>query len=203
MKRLVMAAAGATLIAMAVAGGVEAQVSRSTAGQPEARTLLDLTPANGRLTVTSPAFKDGGDIPYENTQYRGNVFPGVSWTAGPAGTRSYLLVIQDSSLLLRGAPILHWTLYNIPAGVTALAPGMTAPPAGAAYGPNYKGAAQPYTGPRTPPGPKDNYHFEIFALDTVLPDPGASYPALTAALAGHVLARGEVVGLGQKDPTAP
>ena len=127
MKRLVMAAAGATLIAMAVAGGVEAQVSRSTAGQPEARTLLDLTPANGRLTVTSPAFKDGGDIPYENTQYRGNVFPGVSWTAGPAGTRSYLLVIQDSSLLLRGAPILHGTLYNIPAGVTALAPGMTAP----------------------------------------------------------------------------
>ena len=202
MKRSMMAAVGATLIAMA-AGGANAQVSRSTPGQPEARTLLDLTPARAKLTVTSPAFKDGGDIPYENTQYRGNVFPGVSWTAGPAGTKSYLLVMQDNSLLFRGTPILHWTLYNIPADVTTLAPGMPAPPAGAAYGPNYKGAAQPYTGPRTPPGPKDNYHFEIFALDTVLPDPGASYAALTAALAGHVLASGEVVGLGQKDPTAP
>ena len=176
--------------------------SQQTATTPLA--LADI-PAAGQsgLKVTSPAFKDGGDIPYENTQYRGNVFPGVSWTAGPAGTKSYLLVMQDNSLLFRGTPILHWTLYNIPAGVTVLAPAMSAPPPGAAYGPNYKAAAQPYTGPRTPPGPKDNYHFEIFALDTVLPDPGASYAALTAAMAGHVLASGEVVGLGQKDPTAP
>ena len=28
-----------------------------------------------RLTVTSPAFKDGANIPYENTQYRGSLFP--------------------------------------------------------------------------------------------------------------------------------
>ena len=37
-----------------------------------------------KLTVTSPAFSPGGDIPFENTQYRGNVFPGLAWTAGPA-----------------------------------------------------------------------------------------------------------------------
>ena len=31
------------------------------------------------LTVTTPAFSSGGDIPFENTQYRGNVFPGLAW----------------------------------------------------------------------------------------------------------------------------
>ena len=34
-------------------------------------------PAKGgaKLSVSSPAFQAGSDIPFENTQYRGNVFP--------------------------------------------------------------------------------------------------------------------------------
>lgn len=180
-----------------------AQVARATPGQPEARTAIDLMPAAAKLTVTTPAFRDGGDIPFENTQYRGNVFPGLRWTAGPPSTRSYVLIMQDNDLIVRGAPVLHWTLFNIPATVTMLEPGMTTPPPGSLYGANYKGAAQPYTGPRTPPGPKDHYHFQIFALDAMLaPDAGASHATLSAAMAGHVLASGEVVGLGEKDPTA-
>jgi para-nitrobenzyl esterase len=180
-----------------------AQVARATPGQPEARTALDLMPAKARLTVTTPAFKDGGDIPFENTQYRSNTFPGLSWSKGPAGARSYVLIMQDNDLLVRGAPVLHWTMFNIPAHVTKLDVGMTTPPAGSSYGPNYMGAAKPYTGPRTPPGPKDHYHFEIFALDTTVPDAAASsYEALTTAMTGHVLASGEVVGLGEKDPNA-
>jgi para-nitrobenzyl esterase len=185
------------------AAPVFAQVSRATPGQPEARTALDLMPAKGKLSVTTPAFKDGGDIPFENTQYRTNTFPGLSWTKGPAGTKSYVLIMQDNDLLVRGAPVLHWTMFNIPSSVTKLEVGMTAAPAGSGYGPNYKGAAQPYTGPRTPPGPKDHYHFAIFALDATVPDPGADYAALTAAMTGHVLASGEVVGLAEKDPNAP
>jgi len=54
-----------------------------------------LVPASGAtLAVTSPAFKDNADIPYENTQYRGNIFPGLSWTPGPAGTKSYAVFVQ-------------------------------------------------------------------------------------------------------------
>ena len=183
-----------------------AQLARSTPGQPEARTALDLMPAKARLAVSTPAFKDGGDIPFENTQYRTNTFPGLSWTKGPKATKSYVLIMQDNSLLLRGAPILHWTMFNIPASVTKLEVGMapTGNPAGSSYGPNYMGAAKPYTAPRTPPGPKDNYHFEIFAIDTTVPDEArSSYDALTAAMEGHVLASGEVVGQGHADPDAP
>ncbi len=70
-----------------------------------------------------------------------------------------------------GYPILHWTMWNVPANVTKLDAGMqpTGNPAGSAYGPNIRGAAQPYMGPRTPPGPNHPYHLQVFALDTTIP----------------------------------
>jgi para-nitrobenzyl esterase len=154
-----------------------------------------------KLTVTSPAFAAGGDIAFENTQYRGNVFPGLSWTAGPAGTKSYVVIMQDPDAMRNGAPILHWTMMNIPATTTKLDAAMAAPPAGAQYGPNIRGANQPYMGPRTPPGPKHRYHFQIFALDTTIPT-ATTYAELTAAMKDHVLASGEVIGLGQAAPPA-
>jgi hypothetical protein len=51
---------------------------------------IDNFPANHgtKLVVTTPAFQNLGDIPLENTRYRGNVFPGLKWTHGPYGTRS-------------------------------------------------------------------------------------------------------------------
>jgi para-nitrobenzyl esterase len=154
-----------------------------------------------KLVVTSPAFTAGGDIPFENTQYKGNVFPGLSWTAGPSGTKSYVIIMQDGDAIRNGAPILHWTMVNIPAATIALDAGMSAPPAGAEYGPNIRGAAQAYMGPRTPPGPKHRYHLQVFALDTTLPsDATANYAALTGAMKDHVLASGEIIGLGQAMP---
>jgi para-nitrobenzyl esterase len=168
------------------------------------RAIANL-PAKGgaTLTVSSPAFKAGGDIPFENTQYRGNVFPGLMWSKGPAGTKSYAIIMQDTDGIARGMPIFHWSMYNIPPSVTKLDAGMTAPPAGASYGPNIRGQNQAYMGPRTPAGPKHRYHLQVFALDTTLSGDMANYDALTGAMKGHVLASGEVVGLGQVDPTAP
>jgi phosphatidylethanolamine-binding protein (PEBP) family uncharacterized protein len=56
-------------------------------------------------------------------------------------------------------------------------------------------------GPRTPAGPKHRYHFQVFALDTTLPEAArATYDAMIAAMKGHVLASGEVIGLGQIAP---
>jgi para-nitrobenzyl esterase len=165
---------------------------------------LTAAPAQGgaKLTVTSPAYQNMGDIPFENTQYQGNKFPGLRWTAGPAATKSYAIIMQDTDGVMRGSAILHWTMFNISG--TSLDAGMSAPPAGATYGPNIRGANQAYFGPRTPPGPKHRYHLQVFALDTTLPaDAGASLDTLLAAMKGHVLASGELVGLGQADPNAP
>ncbi len=169
-----------------------------------AQLALTAVPAKGnaKLVVTSPAFAAGADIPFENTQYRGNAFPGLLWTAGPATTQSYVIIMQDTDAMMRGGPILHWTMFNIPATTIKLDPGMTAPPTGAVNGPNMRGAGpQSFLGPRTPAGPKHRYHIQVFALDTTLPaDAGASYAALTAAMKDHVLASGEIIGLGQAPP---
>jgi para-nitrobenzyl esterase len=152
---------------------------------------------NAKLTVTSPAFKNMGDIPLENTQYQGNKFPGLEWTAGPAGTKSYVVIMQDADVLRNGAPILHWTMVDIPATMTKLPAGMTEAPAGTMHGPNIRGAMQPYLGPRTPAGPKHRYHIQVFALDTSVGNESMQgYDAMLAAMKGHVLASGEIIGLG-------
>jgi para-nitrobenzyl esterase len=201
---LPLAAAAALALS---AGAALAQAPPPPATEAGAQYLaLPMLPAKGgaKLTVSSPAFKAGGDIPFENTQYRGNRFPGLTWSAGPAGTKSYAVIMQDTDAVVRGDAILHWTMYNIPASVHSLPAGMTTPPAGAVNGPNIRGAAQAYMGPRTPPGPKHRYHLQVFALDTTLPaNPMMTWDELKTALKGHVLASGEVVGLGQADPNAP
>jgi para-nitrobenzyl esterase len=155
-----------------------------------------------KLTVSSPAFKEGGDIPFENTQYKGNAFPGLEWSAGPAGTKAYAIIMQDGDGARNGEPFLHWTIVNIAPTTTKLDAGMTAVPSGAQYGPNYRGTNQAYLGPRTPAGPKHRYHFQVFALDNMVTvEPTANYAALVAALKDHVLASGELIGLGQQMPT--
>jgi para-nitrobenzyl esterase len=201
---LVFAAAFVALIAIPAAFQPASAQPAPIPTRPNA--LAEFPPRNGaHLTVSSPAFGDGGDIPFENTQYRGNNFPGLAWTAGPAETKSYAIIMQDTDVVRNGAPILHWTMYNLPAGVTKLDPGMppAGKPAGSEYGPNARGEAQPYMGPRPPPGPKHHYHLQIFALDTVLsPDPGMTYDTLTGQMRDHILASGEVVGLAMADPEA-
>jgi Raf kinase inhibitor-like YbhB/YbcL family protein len=168
--------------------------------------LAEFPPRNGaHLTVSTPSFGDGGDIPFENTQYRGNNFPGVAWTAGPPDTKSYVVIMQDADVVRNGAPILHWTLYDVPPDVTKLDPGMTAAgnPPGSYYGPNMRGDAQPYAGPHPPPGPKHHYHLQVFALDDSLPpNPAMTYDTLTEQMRDHILASGEVVGLAMADPEA-
>jgi para-nitrobenzyl esterase len=164
-----------------------------------AHLALTNAPAKGnaKLTVTSPAFKNMADIPLENTQYQGNTFPGLEWTTGPAGTKTYVVIMQDTDAMRNGAPILHWTMVDIPATTTKLPTGMTDAPAGTMYGPNIRGAKQPYMGPRTPAGPKHRYHIQVFALDTSVGTESAQgYDAMLAAMKGHVLASGEIIGLG-------
>jgi para-nitrobenzyl esterase len=170
------------------------------------KLALTLIPAKGgaRLKVSTPGFADGGDIPFEYTQYRDNKFPGLEWSKGPGPTRSYVVIMQDTDARRNEDAILHWTMFNVPAKLTKLAPGMVAPPEGAMHGPNVIGLNHAYAGPRTRPGPKHRYHIQVFAMDSTLPaDATLTWDGLKAAMAGHVLASGQVVGLGQADPSAP
>jgi para-nitrobenzyl esterase len=204
MKKLLIAAALATTFAApALAQGAPPPPAVEAGKDLAAIVALPATSDEFReIDVMSGGWPAGGDIPFKYTQYEGNEFPGLNWTEGPEGTVSYAIIMQDTDLVMRGNAILHWSVVNIPASVTSLKAGMKPEekPAGAIYGPNYKGANQPYLGPRTPPGPKHRYHIQVFALDTMLPADFApkTYAELIEPLKGHVLASGSVMGLGQE-----
>jgi Raf kinase inhibitor-like YbhB/YbcL family protein len=124
----------------------------------------------------------------------------LSWTPGPTGTKSYVVLTEDSGVS-RPQPIFHWVLYNVPANVTALPQALPtdaklAEPAGAVNGLNIRKASG-YMGPKPPAGQTHPYHFEVFALDKTLElDPStADRNAVVAAMTGHVLAEGEIVGM--------
>ena len=56
-----------------------------------------------KLTVTSPAFAPGGGISVrEHSNIGGNVFPGLSWTAGHVRTKAYVVILQDLDAMSRG-----------------------------------------------------------------------------------------------------
>jgi len=72
----------------------------------------------------------------DNTSFGADESPAFSWTAGPEGTQSYAIVMQDLVFMPQGEPFAHWMLWNIPASVTSLPPAlpggdMPSEPAGA------------------------------------------------------------------------
>lgn len=185
---------GAALLACAASACVAQDIPRHQIA------LYEIAAKAGALKVTSPGFSDGAALPVADTQFGHNHFPGLSWSGAPEGTRSYVVLMQDSNELLARGPMLHWTLFNIPAGQTSLPAGLTSAPAGSHYGPSYLGAVEPYAGPAPGPGLMHHYHFEVFALDEVLSTDitNGGFTALRAAMTDHVLASGQIVATFQR-----
>src|ERR1051326_1622353 len=75
------------------------------------------------LTVTSPAFQDGGIIPNKYTQAETTfVSPQLDWTNVPDGTVSFVLLMHDPdvSLQKKTDDVLHWLAFNIPGSAKGL-----------------------------------------------------------------------------------
>jgi len=198
MKQALTATAFAALFALVARSSALAQQPTPPPLPGAVSLLMFKVPAKLGMTlkVTSPAFQDGADIPPKNSQYDANAFPGLAWSGAPAGVKTYAVVLQDTDVVYLGNPLVHWIAFDISGAAKGLPAGMTAPPAGARYGFDYLGAAHPYAGPKPPKGPKHHYHFQVFSLDAALPaGSGDSLDRLTAAMTGHVLASGEVVGV--------
>lgn len=143
------------------------------------------------LQVTSPAFAAGARIPRKFTGEGEDVSPALRWSAVPAGTREIALICDDPD-----APVGtwdHWIVTAIPAAATGLEEGRL--PEGARTGRNSWGKSR-YGGPMPPPGHGDHrYFFRVYALDAPLGLPeGATKQAVLAAVKGHVLAKGELMG---------
>lgn len=153
------------------------------------------TQAKSRLTVTSPAFADGAAIPRRYSRYYDNASPPLGWTA-VRRAKAYALIVDDPDGRLK--PVTHWTLWN--ATATTLpehVPTDARLSAPAAIQGTTTMRSTGFAGPHPPVGdPPHHYHFQVFALDAPLTiAPAADRETLLAAMKGHVLARGELVGL--------
>ena len=162
--------------------------------RPEARAS-----GSQRLTVSAPAFRANAAIPRDHSEYGLGISPALGWAAVP-GAASYAIVMEDPDGSAK--PVVHWVAWNIPAGTTALPAGLNegdrltgGPLEGMMQGATSNGTVGWY-GPRPPKGDRPHpYHFQVLALDRMIDLPlGATRDQLLAAMKGHVLATGELVG---------
>jgi Raf kinase inhibitor-like YbhB/YbcL family protein len=151
------------------------------------------------MKVTSKAFAADGAIPEKHSGYSQSVSPDLQWSGAPATTGTFALVMEDpDAKAMAPEPFVHWIAYNIPAMTMTLPEGVPTTPE--LKGDGMQGLngtkASGYFGPRPPAGdPPHHYHFQVFALDAELPlRPGANKAALIAAMKGHVVGWGELVG---------
>ena len=141
------------------------------------------------FVLTSTAFAEGGSIPAINTCTVTNESPPLTWTAGPAATKSYAVILLDTNNQL-----IHSIIYDIPPAVTSLPAGVQkvyAPgtPAGAHQTKPGFGAGFGYAGPCPPE--EHIYSFTVYALD-VATLPGADMT--TTTLQGDPLIKAHSLG---------
>lgn len=148
-----------------------------------------------KVSISSNAFKDGGNIPARHTCDGRDLSPDLNWTGVPEKTKSLALVMDDPD-----APMgtwVHWVLYNIPKDKKGLIEGVPRSEVledGSMHG-RTDSRKTGYGGPCPPRGPAHRYYFKLYALDKSLNlPPNASKQEVEAAMEGHVLGKGELMG---------
>ena len=155
------------------------------------------------MSLTTTAWQDGSVMPLKHTQAGEEVSPPLAWSNPPDNTQSFVLIVHDIDATNADATsdTLHWMVWNIPAATRALPEriphGPTLPDGSrqiSATGPYYRGPAAPAT------GPEHHYVFDLYALDAMVDVPAVGQSvaqtrtAVLAAMAGHVRAKGTLIG---------
>ena len=141
-----------------------------------------------RMKITSAAFQEGGNIPSKFTCDGSDTSPPLQITGVPSNAKSLVLIADDPDA--PGGLFTHWLVWNIPPQTNSIAEGSAAK---GVHGTNDFGKSG-YRGPCPPPG-THRYSFKIFALDRELDlSSGARRSQVDAAMKGHVIAQGELVG---------
>jgi Raf kinase inhibitor-like YbhB/YbcL family protein len=147
------------------------------------------------ITVTSPAFIDGGPIPASCTGkgVGDNISPPLRWTGLPSQTRQVVLIIDDVDVPLP-RPLLH-TIAVIDPTLDGVDEGTLRPGTAGIRFIRADLGHRGYAGPRPIPGHgPHHYRFHVFAMDAPIPDPVTAAKTLLAMMPGHVLAWGILTG---------
>ena len=140
------------------------------------------------LTVKSSAFEQGKLIPTKYSCDGDDVNPPLEILGVPKEAKTLVLAVDDPDA--PSGTFDHWIVWNIPASTTKIAensvPGKE--------GRNDFGRTG-YGGP-CPPGGTHRYFFKVYALDAELNlSSGARKKDTEKAMQGHVLAKGELMGV--------
>lgn len=150
--------------------------------------IASFSAGGSKMKITSSAFQEGASIPSKFTCDGADTSPPLQIADVPSGAKALALIMDDPD-----APsglFTHWTVWNIPAQTAAIGEGST--PKGV-QGTNDFGKSG-YGGP-CPPSGTHRYYFKVFALDRELDLRfGAKRGQLDAAMKGHIVAQGELMG---------
>jgi Raf kinase inhibitor-like YbhB/YbcL family protein len=156
------------------------------------------------IKVETNAFQPGGAIPSKYTCDGEDVSPSLKWADPPAGTKSFVLIVDDPDA--PGGVFTHWIVTGIRSDVRELPEGINKNEnllraSGGKQDRNDFGKTG-YNGPCPPPGKPHRYYFQLWALDSPLNFPGIddahSKGMLRDAMDGHVLAKGDTMGKYQR-----
>lgn len=117
------------------------------------------------FSLDSPALQDGAPIPPAYARDGANRSPPLRWSDPPRGTRSFLLIAEDTSS--SDGIFRHWAMYDLDPSARELPEGAGDGSAGLGrLGVNDFGRRR-YDGPQPPSGDgPHHYHFRLAALDT-------------------------------------
>jgi Raf kinase inhibitor-like YbhB/YbcL family protein len=161
------------------------------------------TPALAEFIMSSTEVKSGSPMALAQVLDRcngQNISPALSWSGEPAGTQSFALSMVDTDAR-NGRGWWHWSVFNIPASVHALAAGAGSDgsknlPAGAIQGRTDFGFSH-YGGPCPPVG-DHAHHYEITVYALKVPslplDKTATGAEVGPTLGANALATAKIVG---------
>jgi Raf kinase inhibitor-like YbhB/YbcL family protein len=141
-----------------------------------------------KLSVNSSAFENNKFIPAKYTCDGDDVNPPLTIEGVPEGTKTLALIVDDPDAPMGTWD--HWIVWNISATASKIAENTV---------PGTEGMndfrRRSYGGP-CPPSGTHRYFFKVYALDVKLDlSPTSRKRDVEKAMQGHVLAKGELVGL--------
>ena len=145
----------------------------------------------GNMHITSSAFTNGGVIPVKYTSDGQGATPPLAFGNQPNGTKSLAVIVHDYHANARGAQT-YWLIWNIdstagiPENFTNDHEGMNI-------------AKQYGFTPLCGESGDHRYHFMVYALDCKLViGKNATKASLERVMQGHILDKGELVGIYNK-----